>query len=169
MTHIHISSGFIFAIGFIGVGLVALKVYNNNRKVEEKNRHEERMKQLDNQTASSATLSHMYASEDYSKKPIYSNGNKNNFGDIVIGTIQSPGGRCSNTVIGPDKAIIENTINLPNRDPQMLTSSMIVPVPSINDESRKKTRMDILNMFYNSMDDDKISIKSRPQGLYLIP
>jgi hypothetical protein len=29
--------------------------------------------------------------------------------------------------------------------------------------------MDVLNMFYNSFDDDLISIKSRPQDLYIIP
>ena len=93
-------------------------------------------------------------------KYIYSNG-KNNFSDIVIGTIQSPGGRCSNTIIGPDKAIIENTINLPNRDPRLLTSSMVIPVPIVNEETRRKTRMDVLNMFYTSMDDDSIGIKDR--------
>jgi hypothetical protein len=52
----------------------------------------------------------------------------------------------------------------------MLTTSMVVPEPSKpNDETRRKTKMEILNMFYSSFDDDLTSIKSRPQNLYIIP
>ena len=69
-----------------------------------------------------------------------------------------------------DEAIIRNMIDLPNRDPSMLTTSMVVPEPSKpNDETIRKTRMDILNMFYNSFDDDLTTIKARPTSLYIIP
>ena len=47
-------------------------------------------------------------------------------------------------------------INLPNRNPQLLTSKMVYPAikhtlntPS-HDETRRSTRMDVLNMFYNN-------------------
>ena len=98
--------------------------------------------------------------------------NKNNFGNT---------GYYSNTIYGNinanvneipkmDELIIKNMINLPNRNPAMLTSSMIVPEPSQpTDEARRRTRMDILNMFYNSFDDDNTTISSRPQNLYIIP
>jgi hypothetical protein len=69
-----------------------------------------------------------------------------------------------------DEAIIRHMINLPNRNPEMLTTSMVVPEPSQpSDEERRKTRMSVLNMFYNSFDDDLTTIKSRPQNLYVIP
>ena len=69
-----------------------------------------------------------------------------------------------------DEAIIRHMINLPNRNPEMLTTSMVVPEPSQpSDEERRKTRMSILNMFYNSFDDDLTTIKARPQNLYVIP
>ena len=68
-----------------------------------------------------------------------------------------------------DEAIIRNMIDLPNRNPAMLTSSMVVPEITKNVEDIRRTRMDILNMFYNTFDEDAISIKSRPQGLYVIP
>ena len=38
-----------------------------------------------------------------------------------------------------------------------------------SDEDIRKTRMDVLNMFYDSFDDDLTSIKARPQNLYIIP
>ena len=38
-----------------------------------------------------------------------------------------------------------------------------------SDEEIRKTRMDVLNMFYDTFDDDVISITSRPQNLYIIP
>jgi len=69
-----------------------------------------------------------------------------------------------------DEAIIRHMINLPNRNPEMLTTSMVVPEPSQpSDEERRKTRMSVLNMFYNSFDDDLTTIKARPQNLYVIP
>jgi len=75
-----------------------------------------------------------------------------------------------NDVPKMDEVMIRNMINLPNRNPSYLTSSMIVPeITKPSDEERRKTRMDILNMFYNSFDDDATSIQSRPQNLYIIP
>jgi hypothetical protein len=68
-----------------------------------------------------------------------------------------------------DEAIIRNMIDLPNRDPAMLTTSMIVPEITKNVEDQRRMRMDILNMFYNTFDEDAIAIKARPQGLYLTP
>jgi len=82
----------------------------------------------------------------------------------------SSDGYCKGDIPKIDEAIIRNMIDLPNRDPAMLTTSMVVPEPSKpSDEDRRKTRMDILNMFYNSFDDDLTTIKSRPQNLYIIP
>ena len=77
---------------------------------------------------------------------------------------------CKKDIPRLDEAMIRNTINLPNRNPALLTSSMVYPEPSKpSNEDIKRTRMDILNMFYNSFDDDLISIKARPQNLYVIP
>ena len=76
----------------------------------------------------------------------------------------------NNSIPRIDEAIISNTINLPNRNPKLLTSSMVYPEPSKpTDEDIRKTRMDVLNMFYDSFDDDVISITARPQNLYIIP
>jgi hypothetical protein len=51
-----------------------------------------------------------------------------------------------------------------------MTSSMVYPETyKPSDEEVRKTRMDVLNMFYDSFDDDVISISSRPQNLYIIP
>ena len=80
------------------------------------------------------------------------------------------GNYCKGDIPKMDEAIIRNMINNPNRNPAMLTSSMVVPEPSKpNDETRRKTKMDILNMFYSSFDDDLTTIKARPQNLYIIP
>jgi len=69
-----------------------------------------------------------------------------------------------------DEAIIRNMIDLPNRNPAMLTSSMVIPeMAPPNMEETRRTRMDILNMFYNTFDEDVVSIKYRPKGLYVIP
>ena len=69
-----------------------------------------------------------------------------------------------------DEAMIRNTINLPNRNPALMTSSMVYPEsPKQSNEEKKKTRMEILNMFYSSFDDDLTSIKARPQNLHIIP
>ncbi len=77
---------------------------------------------------------------------------------------------CKKDIPRMDEALFRNTINLPNRNPDMLTSSMVYPVPTgPTDEDKRKTRMDVLNMFYNSFDDDLITIKARPQNLYVIP
>ena len=77
---------------------------------------------------------------------------------------------CKKDIPRIDEALFRNTINLPNRNPAMLTSSMVYPVPTgPSDEDKRKTRMDVLNMFYNSFDDDLITIKARPQNLYVIP
>ena len=77
---------------------------------------------------------------------------------------------CNKDIPRIDEALIRNTINLPNRNPALLTSSMVYPVPSKpSDEEKRRTRMDVLNMFYNTFDDDLITIKARPQNLYIIP
>ena len=77
---------------------------------------------------------------------------------------------CSKDIPRMDEAMIRNTINLPNRNPALMTSSMVYPEsPKPSDEERKRTRMDILNMFYSSFDDDLTSIRARPQNLYVIP
>ena len=60
-------------------------------------------------------------------------------------------------------------MNMNNSNPSSLTTSMVVPHKIAKDEDLKKTRMDILNMFYNSFDDDATTINSRPQKLYIIP
>ena len=107
---------------------------------------------------------------------------KNNFDDInVINYLNSLYGvnsdnmnikqsYCKGDIPKIDEAIIRNAIEFKNRNPAMLTTSMVVPEPSKpNDEVRRKTKMDILNMFYSSFDDDLTSIKARPQNLYVIP
>jgi len=77
---------------------------------------------------------------------------------------------CKGDIPKIDEAIIRNAIEFKNRNPAMLTSSMVVPEPSKpNDEVKRKTKMDILNMFYSSFDDDLTTIKARPQNLYIIP
>lgn len=93
---------------------------------------------------------------------------RNNFANVMI--LQGARtGVCNGDIPKIDEAIIRNHINLPNRDPKMLTTSMVIPEPTIKEESKKQTRMEILNMFYNSFDDDIISTSKRPQGLYIIP
>lgn len=93
---------------------------------------------------------------------------RNNFANIMI--LQGlQNGTCNGDIPKIDEAIIRDHINLPNRDPRMLTTSMVVPEPTVKEESKKQTRMEILNMFYNSFDDDQISTSKRPQGLFLIP
>ena len=77
---------------------------------------------------------------------------------------------CNKDIPRMDEAMIRNTINLPNRNPALMTSSMVYPEsPKQSNEEKKKTRMEILNMFYSSFDDDLTSIKARPQNLYIIP
>ena len=94
---------------------------------------------------------------------------KSEFNDIMLlkGMLKN---NCNNNIPRIDKSIISNTINLPNRNPNLLTSSMVYPEPSKpSDEDVRKTRMDVLNMFYDSFDDDVTSITSRPQNLYITP
>ena len=88
----------------------------------------------------------------------------------LTGSSNIPNGNCKDKVANLDEAIIRNMINLPNKNPEMLTTSMVVPEPSKpSDEERRRTRMSILNMFYNSFDDDLTTIRARPQNLYIIP
>jgi hypothetical protein len=91
---------------------------------------------------------------------------KNNFANIMV--LKGNTG-CHSDIPKIDEAIIRAHISLPNRDPKLLTTSMVLPEPTIKEENIKQTRMEILNMFYNSFDDDKVNVSSRPQGLYLIP
>ena len=107
----------------------------------------------------------------------YADPSRNNFVNTninmlydITGCNNMPNMHCKNKVANLDEAIIRNMINLPNRDPEMLTTSLVVPEPTApSDEERRKTRMSILNMFYNTFDDDLTSIKARPQNLYIIP
>ncbi len=92
---------------------------------------------------------------------------KNNFANVIVLKGNNTG--CSGDIPKIDEAIIRAHINLPNRNPALLTSSMVIPEPTVKEENKKQTRMEILNMFYNSFDDDRVSVSSRPQGLYLIP
>jgi len=92
---------------------------------------------------------------------------KNNFANVIVLNGNNTG--CHGDIPKIDEAIIRAHINLPNRDPKLLTSSMVIPEPTVKEENKKQTRMEILNMFYNSFDDDRVSVSSRPQGLYLIP
>jgi hypothetical protein len=95
---------------------------------------------------------------------------KNNFNDIrthiLLGSLQ---GQCKGDIPRIDEAIIRNMIDLPNRNPKMLTSSMVIPEVRKSDEELRKTRMEVLNMFYNSFDDDTTTYNNRPKGLYIIP
>ena len=104
------------------------------------------------------------------------NKNKNNFNDVRSNILFGGGynsssqeGNCKGDIPKMDEAIIRNMIDLPNRDPKLLTSSMVVPEITTSDEARRQTRMDVLNMFYNSFDDDLTSYNKRPRGLYLTP
>lgn len=92
---------------------------------------------------------------------------KNNFANVMI--LKGSNGGCNGGIPKIDEAIIRAHINLPNRDPRFLTTSMVVPEPTVKDETKKQTRMEILNMFYNTFGDDSVSVSSRPQGLYVIP
>ena len=97
---------------------------------------------------------------------------KSDFNNIVMLKHMINANKCDNNNNIPriDEAIISDTINLPNRNPNLLTSSMVYPEPTKpTDEDVRKTRMDVLNMFYDSFDDDVTSITSRPQNLYIIP
>ena len=95
---------------------------------------------------------------------------RNNFGNILYGANYGMNSNCKGDIPKIDEAIIRSMINLPNRNPAMLTTSMVIPEPSQpSDEDRRRARMDVLNMFYNSFDDDLTSIKARPQNLYIIP
>lgn len=69
----------------------------------------------------------------------------------------------------PDERMIREMIELPNRNPMHLTSNMVVPSNLPNEEQRKESRMEVLNMFYNNGIDDSVSIHARPQNLYIIP
>jgi hypothetical protein len=86
---------------------------------------------------------------------------QNNFSDILVGTVYGMGGKCNGDIPKMDEVLI--------RDPKYLTSSMVIPEPTVKEEARRKTRMEILNMFYNSFDDDVVSYNNRPKGLYVIP
>lgn len=92
---------------------------------------------------------------------------RTNFANVMI--LKGSNSGCRGDIPKIDEAIIKAHINLPNRNPNFLTSSMVIPEPTVKEEVKKQTRMEILNMFYNSFADDNVSVSSRPQGLYLIP
>ena len=98
------------------------------------------------------------------------NGNNGNSSNVNGQLNTGMDGYCKGDIPKLDEAIIRNAIELKNRDPKMLTTSMVVPEPSPpSDEEKRRARMDVLNMFYNSFDDDLTSINARPQNLYIIP
>ena len=109
----------------------------------------------------------------YSMLSGYMSSRRNNFENVKIlygsNDIGNGLGEKCRGIPKMDETIIRNMIDLPNRNPAMLTSSMVIPEITQNAEDQRRTRMDILNMFYNTFDEDAISIKSRPQGLYVIP
>ena len=103
---------------------------------------------------------------------------RSNFNNVIIlpgmvnnnMNLNSQYSTCNKDIPRIDEALIRNTINLPNRNPALMTSSMVYPEsPQPSNEERKRTRMDILNMFYSSFDDDLTTIRARPQNLYIIP
>ena len=102
---------------------------------------------------------------------------KNNFNNLVYPNVLYGNGnmygananRCSSDIPKLDETIIHNMIDLPNRNPAFLTSSMVIPEQRPNNEEQRKTRMDVLNMFYNTFEDDITDINKRPQGLYITP
>ena len=101
---------------------------------------------------------------------------RSNFNNVIIlpgmvnNNMNNQYSTCNKDIPRMDEALIRNTINLPNRNPALMTSSMVYPEsPQPSNEDRKKTRMDILNMFYSSFDDDLTTIRARPQNLYIIP
>jgi hypothetical protein len=100
---------------------------------------------------------------------IITNGNSGNGGCGNYGNYDNIGNSGSSNIANLDESVFRNTIDLPNRNPDMLTTSMVLPKKRDSDEERRRARMDVLNMFYNSFDDDLISINSRPQDLYIIP
>ena len=101
---------------------------------------------------------------------IINNGSYGNYGNYGnYGKYNNIGKSGSFNIANLDESVFRNMIDLPNRNPEMLTTSMVLPQKRVSDEDRRKSRMDVLNMFYNSFDDDLISIKSRPQNLYIIP
>jgi hypothetical protein len=99
---------------------------------------------------------------------------KNAFANVMVIT-GSPGNgnmnniNCRGDIPKIDEVIIKDSINLPDRDPRFLTNSMVIPEITTSQETQKQTRMEVLNMFYNTFDDDLTSVKARPQGLYLTP
>ena len=100
---------------------------------------------------------------------IITNGTSGNGGCGNYGNYDNIGNSGSSNIANLDESVFRNMIDLPNRNPDMLTTSMVLPQKRDSDEERRRARMDVLNMFYNSFDDDLISIKSRPQNLYIIP
>ena len=96
---------------------------------------------------------------------------KNNFNNLVYPNVLYGGnnGRCTSNIPKLDEALIRNMIDLPNRNPAFLTSNMVYPEKQPSNEEQRKTRMDVLNMFYNTFEDDITDINKRPQGLYLTP
>jgi hypothetical protein len=101
---------------------------------------------------------------------MYVQGMVNNMNGGMNTNLGINGAPCNKNIPRLDEAMIRDTINLPNRNPALLTSSMVIPEsPQTSDEEKRRTRMDILNMFYSSFDDDLTSIKARPQNLYIIP
>jgi hypothetical protein len=95
------------------------------------------------------------------------NGNSINVVGGMLKASNSSNSECKKDIPKMDEVIIRNMIDLPNRNPKLLTSSMVLP--EVNKGDERKTRMDILNMFYNTFDDDLTSFSKRPRGLYLTP
>ena len=63
---------------------------------------------------------------------------RSNFNDILVGTVYGTGSRCSENIPKMDEILFKNMIDLPNRDPRMLTTSMVIPEIRVKDEERRK-------------------------------
>ena len=92
-----------------------------------------------------------------------------------------------------DYKLIKDMIQLPNKNPNMQTDSLVVPtysqqnyIPSPNnqvlniqqmeklsreqpEEHRKQTKMEVLNLCYQDVINDSINIQQAPRNLYITP
>ena len=92
-----------------------------------------------------------------------------------------------------DYKMIKDMIQLPNKNPEMQTDSLVVPtysqenyIPSPNnqvlnmqqmeklsreqpEEHRKQTKMEVLNLCYQDVINDSINVQQAPKNMYITP
>lgn len=92
-----------------------------------------------------------------------------------------------------DYKMIKDMIQLPNKNPNMQTDSLVVPtysqenyIPSPNnqvlnmqqmeklskeqpEEHRKQTKMEVLNLCYQDVINDSINVQQAPKNMYITP